>query len=440
MLQASITVFGAGYVGLVTGACLANSGHSVTLIDTDSSRIGALKLAISPIHEPGIETLLRDGIASSRLRFALGVEGLDLGEFIYVAVGTPMTHGGAADLRHVREVLDTILVAGHPGCTVVMKSTVPPGTGERLAARLADRGITYVSNPEFLREGTAINDWRNADRIVLGGSPDAVNEVARLYSDLASPVVRTSIATAELVKYASNAFLATKISFINEIAAVCDLVGADVIEVANAVGLDQSIGGAFLSAGIGYGGSCFPKDTQALGFLSSFNGYDFNLLKAVIEVNSRQRMLPVKALRDRLGDLAGKSVAVLGMAFKPDTDDIRESPGIDITCLLLAEGAVVNGYDPMAAASIDDARFNQCATIEEAVSGAAAAVIATEWPAIVTADWGRLVTLMCDPRVVFDGRNALNSDPIQASGGCYLAVGRPMACSILRAEAPAPPR
>ena len=256
-----------------------------------------------------------------------------------------------------------------------MKSTVPPGTGARLAARLCAQSVGYVSNPEFLREGAAIADWDHADRIVLGGKPDAVDRVADLYSDSESEVVRTSIATAELVKYA---FLATKVSFINEIAAACGLVGADVSEVAYAVGLDHRIGGTFLNAGIGCGGSCFPKDTHALGFLSSFNGYDFSMLKAVIEVNARQRLLPVKALRDRLGDLAEHRIAVLRIAFKPDTDDARESPGVDISRLLLAEGAFVTGYDPLANARIDDARFSQCDTIREALSGASAAIVATD--------------------------------------------------------------
>ena len=429
MHSASVTVFGAGYVGLITGACLARSGHNVVLVDTDPARIETLESGGLPIHETGLEALLSDGARSGSLRFATALGNDDLGDFLYVAVGTPMAHGGGADLRYVRAVVETILASGRAGSVVIMKSTVPPGTGERLAAKLSGRGIAYVSNPEFLREGSAISDWDHADRIVLGGDPAAADRVAGLYGDLDSPVVRTSIATAELVKYASNAFLATKISFINEIAAVCELVGADVVEVAQAVGLDRRIGGAFLNAGIGYGGSCFPKDTQALGFLSSFNGYDFNLLKAVIEVNSRQRMLPVKALRAHLGDLAGHRIAVLGMAFKPDTDDTRESPGVDIASLLLGEGAIVAAYDPLARAQIDDAGFSQCGTMAEALHGASAAVIATEWPEIIEADWGQLVLTMNEPRVVFDGRNALRSAVVEAAGGCYIAVGRPTACT-----------
>ena len=430
MNRTSITVFGAGYVGLVTGACLARSGHSVTVIDTDPSRIESLAAGRSPIHEPGIEALVSEGIRLGNLEFAaVSAEGLELGDFLYVAVGTPVTHGGAADLRQVRSVIDMVLASGHSGCTVVMKSTVPPGTGTRLAGRLSAHGIGYVSNPEFLREGTAIADWDHADRIVLGGEPDAVDRVADLYGDSEAEVVRTSVPTAELVKYASNAFLATKISFINEIAAVCDLVGADVLEVAHAVGLDRRIGGSFLNAGIGYGGSCFPKDTHALGFLSSFNGYDFSMLKAVIEVNARQRLLPIKALRDRLGDLAQQRIAVLGIAFKPDTDDTRESPGVDIARLLLAEGAFVTGYDPLADARIDDAHFSQRDSIEEALSGVCAAIVATEWPHIINADWPLLVSVMEEPRIVFDGRNALSGESIHAAGGCYLAVGRPTACS-----------
>jgi len=431
MLRASITVFGAGYVGLVTATCLARSGHSVTLLDTNGLRIEALNAGHSPIHEPGIESLLADGVRAGNLRFVLGSpEAIDLGDFQFVAVGTPVTHGGAADLRQVRAVVDTILASGQTGNTVIMKSTVPPGTGAHFAAKLAPRGIGYVSNPEFLREGTAIADWDDADRIVLGGDSAAADKVAGLYDDSSSTIVRTSIATAELVKYASNAFLATKISFINEIAAVCDLVNADVVEVARAVGLDRRIGKAFLNAGIGYGGSCFPKDTQALSFLSSFNGYDFTLLKAVIEVNSRQRMLPVKALRDRLGDLTGHRVAVLGMAFKPDTDDTRESPGIDIAYMLLAAGASVAGYDPLGLAQVNDPQFSQCATISEAMAGTSAVIVATEWPQIVNADWHVLVSSMVEPRVVYDGRNALDGASIRKAGGCYVAVGRPAECSV----------
>ena len=329
----------------------------------------------------------------------------------------------------MRAVINPILESDRAGSIVVMKSTVPPGTGTRFAATLSARGIGYVSNPEFLREGSAITDWEHADRIVLGGDIAAARQVADLYIGLDSPVVTCSIPTAELVKYASNAFLATKISFINEIAAVCDLVGADVVEVAEALGLDHRIGRAFLNAGIGYGGSCFSKDTHALGFLSSFNGYDFNLLRSVIEVNARQRMLPVKVLRAQLGDLAGHRVAVLGLAFKPGTDDTRESPGIDIASLLLGEGAIVTAYDPLARAEIDDTGFSQCETIGEAVRGASALVVATEWPQITEADWSRLVHTMNTPRIVYDGRNALSGIAITAAGGRYIAVGRPTECT-----------
>ncbi len=426
MNAATVHVFGAGYVGLVTGACLARSGHDVTVLEIDASKLAALRDGRSPFFEPGLTEIMAQAQADGRLRFAHTDDAGTLGEFIFVAVGTPMTQGGAADLRAVRQVVGLLQDNAPPDSVVVMKSTVPPGTGSGLAAKLAERGIGYVSNPEFLREGTAIEDWYSTDRIVLGGEATNLDRVAALYADIDAPVVRASIPAAELVKYASNAFLATKISFINEIAAVCDVVGADVTQVAAAVGMDHRIGSSFLRAGVGYGGSCFPKDTQALDFLSAFNGYDFHLLKAVIEVNARQRMLPVKALRTRLGPLPGRRVAVLGSAFKPDTDDTRESPGLDIVRLLLAEGAEVACYDPVAKPVLDDPSFMLCDSLDDALAGAEGAVLATEWPEFIGADWGRLTGLMAPPRVVFDGRNVLDPAPILAAGGVLIAVGRPV--------------
>lgn len=418
-----VTVFGAGYVGLVTGACLASSGHEVRVVDVDRRKLDALATGVAPFFEPGLDSLIFDASADGRLRFLHPEDVGTPDPFCFVAVGTPSTTGGAADLRHVREVIGLVGRTGDRGTVVVMKSTVPPGTGAELAAELAEAGIAYVSNPEFLREGSAVEDWYRTDRIVLGGEHDAVEKVAALYADIEAPVVKCDVSSAELVKYASNAFLATKISFTNEIAALCDILGADVSVVSHAVGLDNRIGGAFLNAGIGYGGSCFPKDTRALDFLSVVNGYEFHLLKAVIAVNARQRIIPLIALRRRFGSLAGLRVAVLGLSFKPNTDDTREAPATDIIEQLALNGAIVTAYDPVGKLP-PDAPCTQCATLDEAVSDANAAVLATEWPAFAAADWRALVRRMADDPFVFDGRNCLDPEAIRAAGAEYAGIGR----------------
>ena len=425
LVQASrITVFGAGYVGLVSGVCLAASGHLVTVLDVDESKLESLRAGIVPFHEPELPEVMQRALAAKTLSFAHADAPGAYGEFIFIAVGTPSTLGGSADLRFVRTVVEQIAQNAPRDTVVIMKSTVPPGTGALLSEKLAANGMHYVSNPEFLREGRAVNDWFHTDRIVLGGDSGAVERVAGLYQNIEAPIVAGDISSAELIKYASNAFLATKISFANEIANLCDCVDADVELVMRGVGLDARIGSAFLAAGIGYGGSCFPKDTRALDFLSSINGHDFHLLKAVIDVNARQRLLPIMALHRRLGDLTGVSVAVLGLTFKPDTDDIRESPAIEIIGMLLAEGADVVAYDPVGAAVIDAADFEQAATIEDALRGAGAAIVTTEWEAIATADWAALTRSMASPRLVYDGRNCLDPAAVRAGGGEYLGVGR----------------
>ena len=425
MESASITVYGAGYVGLVTGACLARSGHTVQVLDIDRTKLSSLAEGRTPFFEPDLDATLAAGIEAGRLTFAHPAE-TDIADsrFVYVAVGTPSTRAGFADLRYVRAVIDQLEAAAAPGTTVIVKSTVPPGTGAPFAERLAKRDVGYVSNPEFLREGNAVEDWFHTDRIVLGGMLEHVDAVASLYDDIDAPIVRCDITSAELVKYASNAFLATKISFVNEIASLCDITGADVTTVARAVGMDHRIGGTFLNAGIGYGGSCFPKDTRALDFLATVNGYDFHLLKAVIEVNARQRLLPVMALKREMGSLEGKRVAVLGLTFKPDTDDTREAPSAEIIDLLLAEGADVRGHDPVGRLSIDDARYVQSETLSDAVSGAQAAIVATEWPPFCDADWTALGALMAPGAIVFDGRNCLDPDAVRAAGLTYHGVGR----------------
>lgn len=428
-----ITVFGAGYVGLVSGVCLASAGHPVTVLDVDESKLVSLRGGKCPFFEPGLEELMMKATAEGTLSFA-PVDSVEHIEGIaMIAVGTPATSTGSADMRYVRSVLDLLEERAEPGTVVVMKSTVPPGTGDKFKHRLAARGLSYVSNPEFLREGSAVEDWFHTDRVVLGGDPQAVERVSAVYAEIESPILTCDVTSAEMIKYASNAFLATKISFINEIAVLCDLVGASVDEVARGIGMDGRIGSAFLKAGIGYGGSCFPKDTRALDFLATINGYDFHLLRAVIEVNARARLLPVRALKARFGSLEGKRIAVLGLTFKPETDDTREAPSAEIIALLSAEGATVVGYNPI---PVVIPGLSQVAdTLEDAVRGADAVVLATEWHEIVNADWRGLVAIMNDDAVVFDGRNAVDPQEIRGAGGNYIGVGRPEGVSPNRIDA-----
>ncbi|HEY5541577.1 MAG TPA: UDP-glucose/GDP-mannose dehydrogenase family protein [Coriobacteriia bacterium] len=427
--MARVTVVGTGYVGLIQGVCLADVGHDVVCVDVDEAKIARLSAGQATIFEEGLEPLIQSGLTSGRLRFASPAGGWAdlLGEVVFVAVGTPMAENGGANLSYVRAVADTIAAEATEPLTVVMKSTVPPGTGTALRNRHLSRAnvqIDYVSNPEFLREGHAIQDWYHTDRVVIGGdSQEALDKVAALYSVLDTEFVVTDIASAETIKYASNAFLSTKISFINEIANLCDAVGADIDSVASGIGLDTRIGPAFLRAGIGYGGSCFPKDTRALDFISTMNGYQFDLLKAVIDVNNRQRLLPLIRISRALPDMWRRKIAILGLAFKPMTDDVRESPALDIVPLLLEDGAQVTTYDPVAGAlSIDGAV--RCDTVWEALEGASAAVLVTEWQEFVDLDWARVRSVMAEPGIIFDGRNALDAAAIEAAGLAYMAVGR----------------
>jgi UDPglucose 6-dehydrogenase len=427
--MAKVTVVGAGYVGLIQAVCLADLGHDVTCIDVDPGKIATLSAGTPTIYEEGLEALLKAGLDSGKLRFATpdgDWAGL-LGEVVFVAVGTPMAENGGANLSYVRAAADTIArEASHP-LTLVMKSTVPPGTGKAVLERhlsSAKVEIGYVSNPEFLREGHAVADWYATDRIVIGAdAPESVEAVSALYAPLNARVVVTDVTSAETIKYASNAFLATKISFINEMANLCDAVGADIDAVAEGIGLDQRIGPAFLKAGIGYGGSCFPKDTRALDFISTINGYQFDLLKAVIDVNNRQRLLPLVQLTRALPELWSKKIAILGLSFKPMTDDVRESPALDILPLLVDDGTAVATYDPVAG-PINVPGAERCASVWEALEGASAAVLITEWAEFVELDWTRVKNVMAEPGVVFDGRNALDADAVREAGLTYMAVGR----------------
>jgi UDPglucose 6-dehydrogenase len=419
-------MFGAGYVGLVTGACFAELGHEVVIRDVVPERVERLQAGEVPIYEPGLEDVLERN--AERIRFTLDVrEAVDGAEFLYVAVGTPPTASGDADLSAVWAVVDELPtdIPGRP--VVVMKSTVPVGTGESVRARLDARGLTnvgYVSNPEFLAEGSAVPDFMRPDRLVIGAFDERDAERVRdLHRGIETEVVRTDVPSAELVKLAANAFLSTRISFINEIANVCELVGADVVDVARGVGLDHRLGPHFLRAGIGFGGSCFPKDVTALKQLAGNSGYQFMLLHAVWEVNELQKRRVVQKLQKHLGSLRGKRVALLGLAFKPNTDDMREAPSRVIAYRLLSEGAEVRAWDPVAHPS-DLQGIELCDTVLDAVRDADAAVIVTEWPELATLAAPEIRDAMARPLIV-DGRNMLDPVAAQAAGFAYEGVGRP---------------
>ncbi len=421
-----IAIFGAGYVGLVTGACIADLGHDVVVRDIVPDRIEELRAGRVPIHEPGLDEVLERNAA--RLSFTLDVdEALDGADFAFVAVGTPPTYSGDADLSAVWTVVDSLPML-EQDLTLVMKSTVPVGTGEKVRANLDVRGlgrVAYVSNPEFLAEGTAVRDFMHPDRVVVGAfEPAHADRVAALYEGLETEIVTTDVASAEMIKLASNAFLTTRISFINEIANVCELVGADVTDVARGIGLDHRLGSHFLRAGVGWGGSCFGKDVSALKQLAGNSGYHFQLLSAVIEVNELQKRRLVAKLEKHLGRLRDRTVAVLGLAFKPGTDDMRDAPSLVLASRLLAEGADVRAWDPVADAGHLLHGVTFCDSFLDAVQGADAAVIVTEWPELVGLLAPEVRDAMRNPLIV-DGRNLLDPATARAAGFAYEGIGRP---------------
>ena len=429
-----IGVIGAGWVGLVTAACFADMGHRVTVRDVVPERVADLDEGRVPIHEPGLPELLERN--RERLSFTLAIEDVFReARLAFVCVGTPPTYSGDSDLSAVRRVLDE-LPDFEERAVIVMKSTVPVGTGEKLRHELDSRGLAhvgYVSSPEFLAEGTAIENFLHPDRVVVGSFAEADGDaVASLYAPLGAPIVRTDIASAEMIKLASNAFLMTRISFINEIANVCELVGADVARVAEGIGLDHRLGPHFLRAGIGYGGSCFPKDSLALKQLAANSGYHFQLLSAVIEVNELQKRRVVAKLAKHLGSLREKTIALLGLAFKPNTDDLREAPSLVLASRLLAEGARVRAWDPVAleeaARRLTGVTFAE--TIVEAVADADAAVIVTEWDELRGLLSPEVRDAMRTPLLI-DGRNMLDPETARAAGFVYEGIGR--AASSLRA-------
>jgi UDPglucose 6-dehydrogenase len=418
-----VGVIGVGWVGLVTAACFAELGHKVVARDILPEKVEALSRGEVTIHEPGLEDLLRRN--AERITFTTDMnELLEGARLLFVCVDTPPTYSGDADLSRVRAVVQELPEGSDH--VLIMKSTVPAGTGESIRRDIPE--LAYVSCPEFLKEGTAVKDFLHPDRVVVGSDPgdeEAADAVTELYEPLGGQILRTDVASAEMIKLASNAFLATKISFINEIANVCEEVGADVGQVAKGMGLDERIGTAFLRAGIGYGGSCFPKDVSALKMLAGNTGYHFQLLTAVIEVNELQKRRVVGKLEKHLGSLIGKRVALLGLAFKPDTDDMREASSLVLAARLQGEGAEVVAYDPVAA----ERAAGLLGTVEmatsamEALDGADAAVLVTEWREFADLDWRAAAERMTRSLVV-DGRNFLDPEVLTSAGFEYEGIGR----------------
>ena len=431
-----ICIIGTGYVGLITGACFAEFGMDVTCVDKDLKKIKSLKKGMVPFYEPGLEELLQRNIKANRIHFSTSIaEAIDHSLVIFIAVGTPPRGDGSADMRYVEEVAKEI--AGHMKSykVVVTKSTVPVGTGEKLRKIVSKNlrehvDFDIVSNPEFLREGAGIEDFMRPNRVVIGASSDQATAIMKdLYRPLyliETPVVITDVKTAELIKYASNAFLATKISFINELSNLCESVGADVQVVAKAMGLDRRIGPKFLHAGPGYGGSCFPKDTLALLQIAKENNVNLDLVKAVIIVNEKQKEKMAKKIKNTIGVLKGKTICLLGLSFKPNTNDIRESPALFIINRLLKEGAKIRVYDPAAMPDTMEIfpKLTYCKDSYDAVKGADAVIIATEWNQFRNLDIGRIKTL-ARGNYFFDLRNIYEPDKVRKAGFIYYSVGRP---------------
>jgi UDPglucose 6-dehydrogenase len=433
--MSNITVIGTGYVGLVTGACFADLGNRVVCLDINEEKVARLRRGELPIYEPGLEELVLRNLASGRLSFTSSyAEAVPDAEFCFIAVNTPSGAEGEADLGQVRAASAALAPHLRDGAIIVNKSTVPIGTADRVD-HIVERhlpeekkGLRFgvVSNPEFLREGSAVADFMNPDRVVLGAvRREDAEQVATLYRALKCPVLITDPRTAEMIKYASNAFLATKISFINEVASICERLGADVRLVAEGMGRDVRIGRAFLDAGLGWGGSCFPKDVKALAHMGAVSGCHPQLLRTVIEINKDQRLKVIQRLRDTLGTLEGQVVALLGLAFKANTDDLRDAPAVEIAHLLQSEGALVRAYDPVA---MDNARrtlpdVHYATDAYDAVSGADAAVVVTDWNEFKQLDLRRLRGLMRRP-VLFDGRNIYEPAVARSAGFLYYAVGR----------------
>lgn len=429
----SIAVIGAGYVGLVTGACFADLGNKVQCLDIDEERINNLRRGILPIYEPGLAEMIQRNVDSDRLEFTTDYSTtLENIEFAFIAVGTPEGIDGQADLQYVRKAATAIGVNMKAPLIIVNKSTVPVGTGDWVADIIRESQtetipFSVVSCPEFLREGSALQDFMNPHRTVLGSLDTiATDQVAQLHLPLRSPIIVTDLRTAEMIKYASNAFLATKISFINEIANICEALGADIKEVAVGMGSDPRIGPAFLDAGIGYGGSCFPKDVKALAHMASEQGRHPQLLHSVMDINTDARLKVLHMLKENLGqDLNGKIIGLLGLAFKPNTDDMREAPSIEITSSLIESGATVRAYDPVAIPTarriMPDIYYAENAY--ELANGCDALVVVTEWNEFKQLDLDKILISMRG-NVIIDGRNIYSPEELKERGFIHRGIGR----------------
>lgn len=429
-----IAVIGTGYVGLVTGVALSEIGHQVTCIDVDPEKVETLNKGVPTIYEPGLEELMKKNMMEHRLAFtAKHAAGLAEAEVVYIAVGTPQRADGSANLDYVMAAAKDIAQNITTNVIVVIKSTVPVGTNLLIKSFInswTNKGVSVkiASNPEFLREGSAVHDTFHGDRIVIGAEdPETANVLAEINKPFDMPIVKTDIASAEMIKYASNAFLATKISFINEIANLCDQLEANVEEVAKGMGFDHRIGSDFLKAGIGYGGSCFPKDTNALVQLAGNHHHKFNLLESVIEVNNHQQVLLIDKIVKHFGSLAGKRGAILGLAFKPHTDDLRESPALVMIPKLAQLGAELIAYDPIAVSNAKK-QINETIiytdNLQTALQNADFAVIITDWPDVKNIDLSTYEKLMNEP-VIFDGRNCYDLDAAREANLIYYSIGRP---------------
>ena len=434
-----LSIIGSGYVGLVSGACFAEVGHTVVCVDNDQKKVESLQAGRIPIYEPGLEELVQRNVAAGRMRFTNSIEdGVDNTQVVFIAVPTPPQADGSVDLSYIERVAREIAAVLKPGeyRVVVDKSTVPVKTGDKVSEtikRYGRKGAEFdvVSNPEFLREGCAVEDLMHPDRIVIGSKSDrALALMKKLYEPFMAPILVTDINSAELIKHAANSFLALKISYINAVSAICEASGADVEKVADGIGMDRRIGRNFLNAGLGYGGSCFPKDLAAFIAISEDLGVPFTLLKEVQRINASQRERFLKALRDTLWILRDKKIAVWGLTFKPDTDDIRCSVAIDFIEDLIKEGAQVTAYDPKGMENVTKFKLASgvklAASPLEAARGAEALIIATEWHEFAQVDLAQLKEVMHSP-VIFDGRNLLDPATVEHRGFHYRSVGRPQA-------------
>ncbi|MDP6284061.1 MAG: UDP-glucose/GDP-mannose dehydrogenase family protein [Acidimicrobiales bacterium] len=425
--MSTVAVIGAGYVGLTTAACLAHIGHNVTCADIDKTKITQLNNGEIPIHEARLPELVQEGISKQLLKFVVGAQqAVTTSDFVFLCLPTPQGEDGRADIGAVLEVVDEISEIIPSQAIIINKSTVPIGTNASIQATIQRNDISVASNPEFLREGVAVTDFLQPDRIVIGATDKEVSgRVAALYSEIDAPIIEVDLASAETIKYATNSFLATKVSFVNGLAAVCEAVGADIESVTRGLGSDQRIGSRFLQPGPGWGGSCFPKDMQALVRLATDAGYEFDLLRAVIEANDQQFDRIVNKAELLLNqDLSGKNLTLLGLTFKAHTDDLRNSPAIEVAKRLAAKGATLTAYDPMVTSQAEIPQEIQIAmTIEEAMTGSDLALVLTEWPEFTRANWTSLIDLMNGPRVV-DARNVLDRKEMVELGYLYDDLGR----------------